>query len=145
MCHAERQAKTCRVTWLPCEIEALRHFSPYIVQLNHKASVLTDSKPRVQAYEKLCRGELSVNPRVSTFLSGVSRYQASVQHVSGSANVPSNLAIRNEPTCSDRHCRICTFIKRMEDSVVQHITTAYITSGQSVFPCGSRPAGSLAV
>ena len=66
-----------RVIWLPCEIEALsiaaeiRHFIPYIVQSNHKASVLTDNKPRVKAYEKLCRGEFSVSPRVSTFLSVV--------------------------------------------------------------------------
>ena len=59
-----------RVTWLPCEIEAvsiasaIKHFSPYIVQSNHKDSVLTDSKPCVHAYEKLCRGEFSVSPRV---------------------------------------------------------------------------------
>ena len=81
------------VTWLPCEIEAmtiavaLRHFSPYIVQSDHNSSVLTDGKPCVQAYEKLCRGEFSVSPRVSTFLSVVSRYQASVRHLSGSANL----------------------------------------------------------
>ncbi len=62
-----------QVSWLPCEIEALsisiatRHFSPYIIQSHHQATVLTDSKPCVQAYEKLCRGEFSASPRVSTF------------------------------------------------------------------------------
>ena len=51
-----------QVTWLPCEIEALsisaavKHFSPYIIQSKHTACVLTDSKPCVQAIEKLCRG-----------------------------------------------------------------------------------------
>ena len=77
-------AKLCgrQTTWLPCEIEALsiaaavKHFSPYIVQSSHTASILTDSKPCAQAHEKLCLGEFSVSPRVSTFLSVVSRYQA---------------------------------------------------------------------
>ena len=68
-----------QISWLPCEIEALsiaaaiRHFSPYIVQSVHNTSILTDSKPCVQAHEKLCRGEFSVSPRISTFLSVVSR------------------------------------------------------------------------
>lgn len=40
-----------QVTWLPCEIEALcvavavKHFSPYIIQLYHPTTVLTDSQP----------------------------------------------------------------------------------------------------
>ena len=38
-----------QVKWLPCEIEALsialdiKHFSPYIIQSQHKACILTDS------------------------------------------------------------------------------------------------------
>ena len=54
-----------QVTWLPCEIEALaigaaiRHFAPYIIQSPHTTEVLTDSRPCVQAYEKLKRGEFS--------------------------------------------------------------------------------------
>ena len=106
-----------RVTWLPCEIEALsiasaiRHFIPFIVQSNHNASVFADSKPCVQAYEKLYRDEVSVSPRVSTFMSVVNRYQASVRHLFGSANVPSDFASLNTPTCTDQRCQICTFIK----------------------------------
>ena len=70
--------------WLPCEIEALstatatKHFSPYIIQSNTNTCILTDSKPCVQAYEKLCRGEFSASPRVSSFfprLSACSRPQ----------------------------------------------------------------------
>ena len=59
-----------RVTWLPCEIEAvpiasaIKHFSPCIVQSNHKDSDLADRKLCVQAHEKLCRHEFSVSPRV---------------------------------------------------------------------------------
>ena len=92
-----------QTAWLPCEVEALstaaatKHFSPYIVQSSKNTCVLTDSKPCVQAYEKLCRGEFSASPRVSTFLSVVSRYQASVRHVSGSAILPSDFASRNAP------------------------------------------------
>lgn len=49
-------------TRLPCEIEALsiaaavKHFVPYITQSTQKTCVLTDSKPCVQAFENLCRG-----------------------------------------------------------------------------------------
>ena len=61
-------------TWLPCELEALaiaasvKHFSPYIIQSHKPVCVLTDSKPCVEAAEKLCRGEFSASPRVATFL-----------------------------------------------------------------------------
>ena len=56
-----------QVTWLPCEIEALgigaaiKHFAPYIIQSPHTNEVLTDSRPCVQAYEKLKRGEFSTS------------------------------------------------------------------------------------
>lgn len=66
--------------WLPCEIEALTiaaaitHYIPYLIQSTLPACILTDSKPCVQAYEKLCRGEFSASPRVSTFLSTASRF-----------------------------------------------------------------------
>ena len=89
-----------QTTWLPCEVEALsiaaatKHFSPYLIQSTKKACILTDSKLCIQAYEKLCHGEFSASPRVSTFLSVVSRYQASVRHSSGTAILPSDFASR---------------------------------------------------
>ena len=58
-----------QVTWLPCEIEALgisaaiKHFAPYIIQSNHTTQLLTDSRPCVQAYDKLMRGEFSASSR----------------------------------------------------------------------------------
>ena len=57
-----------QTTWFPCEVEALsiaaatKHFSPYLIQSVKKACILTDSKPCVQAYEKLCRGEFPASP-----------------------------------------------------------------------------------
>ena len=92
-----------QVNWLQCEVEALsiaasiKHFGPYIIQSSSSACVLTDSKPCVQAYEKLCRGQFSSSPRVLSFLSTASRYHASVRHVSESAIVPSDFASRNAP------------------------------------------------
>ena len=79
--------KKHQVTWLPCEIEALgiaaaiKHFSPYIIQSKSKPCLLTDSKPCVQAIDKLCRGEFSASPRVTSFLSIVARYEVTVRHL----------------------------------------------------------------
>ena len=64
--------------WIPCEIEALAitasvsHFCPYIIQSKLQTCILTDSKPCVDAFAKLCRGEFSLSSRVMTYLSTVS-------------------------------------------------------------------------
>ena len=69
-----------QVTWLPCEVEALsiaaavKHLSPFIIQSKHRACVVTDSQPCVQAVNKLCRGDFSASPRFTSFLTTVSRY-----------------------------------------------------------------------
>ena len=121
--------------WLPCEVEALGiassicHFSPYIIQSKHQCCVLTDSKPCVQALDKLCRGEWSHSPRVTTFLTTASRYQVSIQHLSGSVNVPSDFASRNAPECDNPSCQICSFIKKCDEAVVRSTTVADILSG----------------
>ncbi|CAG2214262.1 unnamed protein product [Mytilus edulis] len=117
-----------QVLWLPCEIEALsiaasvKHFSPFIIQSKLQANVLTDSKPCVQGFEKLCRGEFSASPRVTSFLSVVRRYQVSVNHLSGRANIPSDFASRNAPVCTEPNCQVCCFISRTEDSVVRAVS-----------------------
>ena len=60
-----------RITWLPFEIEALRiatsiqHSSPYIIQSKLLECIIKDSKPCVQAVDKVCRGEYSRNLRVT--------------------------------------------------------------------------------
>ena len=64
-----------QVSWIPCEIESLsiaasvKHFSAFIIQSQLQVSALIDSKSCVQGFEKLCRGEFSSSPRVTTFLS----------------------------------------------------------------------------
>ena len=133
-----------QTSWLPCEIEALaitvavRHFSPYVIQSNKTTCILTDSKPCVQAYEKLCRGEFSLIPRVSTFLTAVSRYHVSIKHIAGAANLPSDHASRNALTCPDQSCQVCTFISMTESCVVRRSEIDEILNGDSNMPFLSR-------
>ena len=75
----------------------------------------------VQAVEKLCRGEFSTNPRITSFLSTVIQYQINVQHVSGSANMLSDFASRNAAVCEEPRCQVCTCIVQMEEAVVRTI------------------------
>ena len=135
-----------QVTWLPCEIEALgigaavKHFSPYIIRSSQQTHILTDSKPCVQGFEKLCRGEFSNSPRITSFLSTVSRYQVLIQHLAGEANTPADFSSRNAPECTHPRCQICTFITSMEDSVVRSLSVSDIESGKVRLPYTSRPS-----
>jgi hypothetical protein len=122
------------MSWIPCEIEALsiavatKYFSPYIIQSVRKTFILTDSRPCVMAFEKLCRGEFSASPRVSTFLS------ISVQHVAGSVILPSDYASRSAPSCEEPTCQICSFVSKTKDSVVRGVTAQDIISGKASLP-----------
>ena len=105
--------KSNQIDWLPCEREALsiasaiKYFQPFIVQSEHKTTILTDSKPCVQAFAKMQKGEFSASPRVSTFLSICHRFQVSVQHISGAHNTLSDHHSRNPASCEDSSCQIC--------------------------------------
>ena len=129
-----------QVTWLPCEIAALnipaaiKHFSPYIIQSTHNTCLLTDSKPCVEAVEKLCRGEFSASPRVKSYLSTVSRYQVNVRHFNGSVNIPS------ASECTEPRCQICSFITQLEDSVVRSVHVQDIIDNQTHLPFSTRSA-----
>ena len=133
-----------QVTWLPCEIETLaiaaatKHFGPFITQSKHKACILTDTKPCVQAFEKLCRGEFSASPRVTSFMSTVSRFQATVRHISGVSNLPSDHASRNAQPCNEQSCQVCSFVAETEDSVVRQVCAKDIISGYAKLPFTSR-------
>ena len=133
-----------QVTWLPCEIEAssiaaaIKHFSPYIIQSTHSTCLLTDSKPCVQAAEKLCRGEFSASPRITSFLSTVSRYQIYVRHLNGSVNILSDFASRNASECTEPHYQICSFITQLEDSVVRSVHIQDIIDNQTRLPFTTR-------
>ena len=135
-----------QVAWLPCEIEALsiaaaiKHFSPYIIQSTHNTCLLTDSKPCVQAIEKLWRSEFSASPRVTSFLSTVSRYQINVRHLNGLVNIPSDFASRNASECTEPRCQICSFITQLEDSVVRSVHVQDILDKQTRLPFTRRSA-----
>ena len=139
-------AKLCgrRVSWLLCEIEVLaiaaatKHFSPFIIQSKHNACILTDSKPCVQAYEKLCRGKFSACPHVMTFLSTVSRFQVSVRHTAGVSNLPSDHARPNAPPCNEPSCQVCSFIAETEESPVRQLNVKDIINGHVKLPFTSR-------
>ena len=135
-----------QVTWLPCEVEALsiaasvKHFSPFIIQSQHPTKVLTDSKPCVQAIDKLCRGEFSASPRVTSFLTTVSCYQVYLQHLARKANLPSDFTSHNAPDCSEPNCQICNFVHEMEDSIMQNISIHDILNSTSNLPFTTRSA-----
>ena len=133
--------------WLPCELEAiaislaLHHFAPYIIQSAHKPQILTDSKPCVDAANKLKRGEFSMSARLSTFISTTSRYNADVSHIPGSANLLSDFASRNPVECpSPSTCAVCRFVAEEVNSVVQHVTVEDILGGKAKIPWTNRGA-----
>ena len=129
-----------QVSWLPCEIEALsiaasvKHFSPFIIQSQLQANVLTDSRPCVQGFEKLCRGGFASSPRVTTFLSLVSRYQVTVSHLSGRANILSDFTSRNVPLCIEPNYQIFCFISRTEDFVVRSVSIHDVLKDETRLP-----------
>ena len=135
-----------QVTWLLCELEALsiaaavKHFSPFIIQPKHHVCILTDSQPCGQALNKLCRGEFSASPQVTSFLIMVSRYQVSLQHLAGTGNFPSRFASRNAPDCNEPQCQVCSFVHKTENSVVRAISTQEVLDNTKCLPFTSRPA-----
>ena len=136
--------KKHQVTWLPCEVEALcigasiKHFSPYISQSSQQTQLLTDSKPCVQAVQKLNRGEFSNSARVTTFLSNVSRYSIAVRHIAGAANLPSDYGNRNPLSCPNSDCQICKFVQTMEDSVIRSLSVKEVLDNSARMPFTSR-------
>ena len=129
--------------WLACELEALgiaagvKHFSPYIVQSSHVTDVLTDSKPCVQAYEKLGKGAFSASSRVTTFLSTISRFSVRLAHIPGSRNVISDYGSRHALPC-EGECQICRFVNELEVSVVKDISVTDILAGHCSIPFTTR-------
>jgi len=138
--------KKHQVVWLPCEVEALcicaavNHFAPYIIQAHSPARVLTDSRPCVQAYEKLKHGDFSTSARVSTFPSTLSRYQVRLGHITGVANLPTDFTSHNPPECDNHTCQVCAFVSDTQDSVVRGVSVLDVLNGSMKMPFTSRIA-----
>ena len=132
--------------WQPCELEALAitagvyHFSPYIRESSHPLQILTDSKPCVQAFRKLCNGKFSASARVSTFLSCLSEHNVTVQHLKGEGNTTSDFASRHPNSCCDSSCQVCSFVSETADSVVRAVTVEEVLSGSARIPFYNKNA-----
>jgi hypothetical protein len=126
--------------WLPCEVEALaissatNHWGPLILQSRHQTQILTDSRPCIQAYDKLSRGEFSLSARVSTFLSTLTRYNVMLQHIPGSSNLPADFLSRSPMECDQHSCQICKFISESECAAVFNVTVSDVINGRHSMP-----------
>ena len=138
--------KERQISWIPCEIEALsiavslQHFSPFIIQSQQQTSILTDSQPCVQAFQRLLKGNFSHSNRLTTFLSTASRFNVTLQHLAGSSNVPSDFQSRNAAECLDSSCQVCSFVNELQSASVLKVNIADITTGTSKMPFVNRPA-----
>ena len=70
----------------------------------------------------------------------MSRYQASVRHVSGAAILTSDFASRNAAACENETCQECSFISRTRDSVVRAVSGQDVLQGNVRLSFTSRPA-----
>ena len=130
--------------WLPCEIEALsiaasvEHNGPYLRESQNRTQVLTDSRPCVQAWNKMKRGQFSTSSRVATFMSTLSQYNVDLIHIKGESNLPADFASRNPPECNSASCQICKFVAESDDVVVKSVTVDKILSGHTPVPYVNR-------
>ena len=132
--------------WLPCEIECLaiatsiNHFRPLILESHHRTSVLTDSKPAVQAYEKFLRGEFSTSSRMQAFLLAATQNNVSLSHIKGINNALSDFESRNSASCNHPSCSVCKFVNDSQTVAVNAISVSDIVSGNYRVPFSSHPA-----
>jgi len=132
--------------WLPCEIEclaiasAINHFRPFILNAEHRVTVLTDSKPAVQAYQKFLRGEFSTSSRMQAFLLAATQNNVVISHISGVSNSLADFGSRNSLPCNHPSCSICRFIEESEMAGVNSVSVKDIISGSCKVPFNSAPA-----
>ena len=99
---------------------------------------VTDSKVCVQAFDRLCRSEFSVSPRLSTFLSTVSRFQVTVTHIAGVKNKLSDFCSRNPIDCDSQNCQVCQYVNDAMNSVVRAVSIESILAGKAKLPFTNR-------
>ena len=140
------QLKQGQTIWLPCEVEALcigasaHHFAAYIIQSETRTHFLTDNKPCVQAYKKMCRGFFSNSARIVTFLNAAGRYHVTVSHISGVRIPLADYNSRNPVQCESSSCQVCKFVADTSDAVVRKTTVESILKGDTPMPFASRSA-----
>ncbi|CAC5393426.1 unnamed protein product [Mytilus coruscus] len=106
-----------------------------------QANVLTDSKPCVQGFEKLCRGEFSASPRVTSFLSVVKPIPGQRQSFIWSCKYSIRLCKQKRtPVCTEPNCQVCCFISRTEDSVVRAVSIQDVLNDEFRLPFTTRSA-----
>ena len=114
-----------QINWMPCEHEALAiststtHFGPFIIESIHPTKILTNSKPCKEAHDRLRNGYFSASARISTFLSTLSTYNVTVEHVRGTCNKSSDYSSRNPQECLDKECQICKFVHEQTTATVR--------------------------
>lgn len=126
--------------WLPCEIEALAitaavtYWAMYITEAQLPTQILTDSKPCIEAYGRLSRGQFSASARVATFLATMSRFRLTLQHIPGSKNLTADYLSRNPSECSEDRCQICQFVRSREDAIVGSVSVTDVIERRTAMP-----------
>ena len=121
-----------QLKWLPCEIEALsiklglNSFEHFVRESKHTTRGLTDSKPCIQAFNKLGTGEFSLSPRISSFLMTLNSLNITLHHLSGSDNILSDFGSRNPIDCVNESCQVCRFVQESSDLSVNSLTVSDI-------------------
>lgn len=112
--------------WLPCEVEgiaisaAVQNWSKLIHESQHYTQVLSDSKPCIQAYNKLKRGQFSSSSRVTAFLSTLANHRITLHHIEDKSNTGADYQSRHPVTCEMSNCQMCRFIEN-EDTETANV------------------------
>ena len=115
-------------------LTARKAFSEIIRESNHTTKFLTDSKPCVQAFEKLSHGGFSLSPRLSSFLMNLNAHNISISHVKGSSIKLTDFVSRNPICCPAGDCQVCLFVKDHLDIAVKAVRIEDISSGNAKMP-----------
>ena len=84
----------------------------------------------------------SFSARVGTFISTLSRYKVSLQHIPGAANLPADYHSRNPMEWVNKmsECQICTFIKDSANATVFRMTVDDVLERIVPMPFIAKPA-----
>ena len=132
-------------TWSTCNRFCCKLFCTLYQRITpHNSNPLTDNKPCVQAYDKLCKGQFSASPRLSTFLSSLSGYNLVLNDLKGEANISSDYNSRNPRMCKDASCQVCKFVEEAQGSVISSVTVSDVLSGVAKMPFLNNSAWQVA-